>query len=145
MSETNSNVDLDSILDSSIDDLADLPEFAVYPNGVHRVIINFEKKEVNKHPSVEMKMKALETVELANAGDTPLEAGTEASVLYMLDNEFGQGSFKAIMKTLGEATGAGKISEIMEAAQGMEVQVVCKVRQNKDKTQSYTGVTKIIV
>jgi len=145
MSETNSNVDLDSILDSSIDDLADLPEFAVYPNGVHRVIINFEKKEVNKHPSVEMKMKALETVELANAGDTPLEAGTEASVLYMLDNEFGQGSCKAIMKTLGEATGAGKISEIMEAAQGMEVQVVCKVRQNKDKTQSYTGVTKIIV
>jgi len=139
------NLDLDSILDSSIDDLADLPEFAVFPNGVHRVVINFEKKTVNNHPSVEMKMKALETVELANAGDTPLEPGTESSVLYMLDNEFGQGSFKAIMKTLAEATGSTKLSEAMEAAQGMEVQVVCKVRQNKEKTQSYTSVTKIIV
>lgn len=139
------NLDLDSILDSSIDDLADLPEFAVFPNGVHRVIINFEKKTVNNHPSVEMKMKALETVELANAGDTPLEAGTESSVLFMLDNEFGQGSFKSIMKVLAEATGTSKLSEAMEAAQGMEVQVVCKVRQNKDKTQSYTSVTKVIV
>lgn len=139
------SVDIDSILDSSIDDLADLPEFLVFPNGVHKVIINFEKKTVNNHPSVEMKMKAIETVELANAADTPLEAGAESSVLYMLDNEFGQGSFKALMKTLAEATGTQKISEAMEAAQGMEVQVVCKVRQNKDKSQSYTSVTKIIV
>jgi hypothetical protein len=137
---------LDTLLDSSIDDLADMPEFAVYPNGVHRVIINWEKKEVNGHPSMELKMKAIETVELANpASDTPLAAGTEASVLFMLDNEFGQGSFKTIIKELAAATGTAKISEAVEASNGMEVQVVCKVRQNKDKTQSYTGVTKVIV
>jgi len=142
MSETN----LDSILDSSIDDLADLPEFAVFPNGVHKVIIDFESKEVNKHPCVEMKMKAIETIELANpAADTPLEAGAESSVLFMLDNEFGQGKFKSIVKTLAGALGTNKISETVEAAKGMEVQAVCKVRQNKDKTQSYTDVTRIIV
>lgn len=140
------SLDLDSILDSSIDDLADLPEFAVYPSGVHKVIIDFESKEVNKHPCVEMKMKAVETVELANpAADTPLEAGTESSVLFMLDNEFGQGKFKTIIKQIAAATGTSKISETVEAAKGMEVQVVCKVRQNKDKTQSYTDVTKVIV
>lgn len=140
------SLDLDSILDSSIDDLADLPEFAVFPNGVHRVIIDFESKEVNKHPCVELKMKAVETIELANpAADTPLEAGTESSVLFMLDNEFGQGKFKSIVKTLAEACGTSSIKETVEAAKGMEVQVVCKVRQNKDKTQSYTDVTKVIV
>lgn len=139
-------LDLDSILDSSIDDLADLPEFQVFPNGVHKVIIDFESKEVNKHPCVEMKMKAVETVELANpAADTPLEAGTESSVLFMLDNEFGQGKFKSIVKTLAAATGTSTIKDTVEAAKGMEVQVVCKVRQNKDKTQSYTDVSKVIV
>jgi hypothetical protein len=140
------SLDLDSILDSSIDDLADLPEFAVFPNGVHRVIINFEQKEVNKHPSIELQMKAIETVELANpAADTPLVAGAESSVLFMLDNEFGQGKFKSIVKVLAAALGTSTIKDTVEAAAGMEVQVVCKVRQNKDKTQSYTDVTKVIV
>ena len=140
------SLDLDSILDSSIDDLADLPEFQVFPNGVHRVIINWESKEVNKHPCMELKMKAVETVELANpAADSPLSAGTESSVLFMLDNEFGQGKFKGIIKQLAQATGSSKISEAVEASNGMEVQVVCKVRQNKDKSQSYTDVTKVIV
>ena len=140
------NLDLDSILDSSIDDLADLPEFQVFPNGMHRVIINWESKEVNKHPCMELKMKAIETIELANpAEDTPLVAGTESSVLFMMDNEFGQGKFKSIIKQLAEATGSTKISDAVEASTGMEVQVVCKVRQNKDKSQSYTDVTKVIV
>jgi hypothetical protein len=140
------SLDLDSILDSSIDDLADLPEFQVFPNGVHKVIISWESKEVNKHPCMELKMKAVETVELANpAADSPLAAGTESSVLFMLDNEFGQGKFKSIIKQIAEATGSTKISEAVEASNGMEVQVVCKVRQNKDKSQSYTDVTKVIV
>lgn len=140
------SMDLDSILDSSIDDLADLPEFAIFPAGVHKVIIEFESKEVNKHPCVELKMKAVETIELANpAEDQPLEANAEGSVLFMLDNEFGQGKFKSIIKQLAGALGTSKISDTVEAAKGMEVQVVTKVRQNKDKSQSYTDVTKLIV
>ena len=140
------SIELDSILDSSINDLADLPEFQVFPNGVHRVLISFETKEVNKHPCVELKMKAIETVELANPSeDQPLAAGTESGVLFMLDNEFGQGKFKSIVKQIAAVTGTSSIKETIEAANGMEVQVVCKVRQNKDKTQSYTDVTKVII
>lgn len=143
MSDTNAS--LNSLLDSSIDDLADLPEFQVYPNGVHRVTIKWESKEVNKHPCLELGMTAIETVELANAADTPLAAGTESSVLFMLDNEFGQGKMKSIMATLAAACGTGSIRETMEASNGMEVQVVTKVRMNKDKSQSYTDVTKVII
>ena len=143
--ETAASANLDSLLDSTIDDLADLPEFAVFPNGVHKVVIKWESKEVNKHPCLELGMTAVETVELANAADTPLVAGATSSVLFMLDNEFGQGKMKSLMQTLATAVGTKSIRETMEASNGMEVQVVCKVRQNKDKTQSYTDVTKVIV
>ena len=141
----NTNTDLDSLLDSEIDDLADLPEFAVFPAGVHRVIINWESKVVNKNPCLELKMKALETVELAETTDTPLVAGTESSVLFQLNNEFGQGKMKELMATLASHCGTTKIKETMEACAGMEVQVVTKVRQNKEKTAKYTDVVKIII
>ena len=141
------SLDLNSILDSSIDDLADLPEFGIYPSGVHRVIINWESKEVNKHPSMEMKMKLIETVELANpAEDQPVAAGTESSSLFMLDNEFGQGAFKQIMKVLAGACGTNKISETVDASQGMEVQVVVAVKPDKkDPTTMRMNVRKVIV
>lgn len=146
MNDESNSSELDSLLEGSIDDLADMPEFAVYPNGVHKVIINWESKTVNKHPSLELKMKAVETVELANPAESaPLAAGTESSVLFMLDNEFGQGKMKAIMVVLAAHFGTKSIKQTMEASQGAEVQVVTKVRENKDKTQKYTDVTKVIV
>lgn len=139
MSET-----LNDLLDANLDDLADLPEFGVFPAGVHKVVISWEQKTVNNHPSIELKMKAIETEELSNPEDTPLTAGDEGSVLFMLDNEFGQGKLKQIIKPLAGATGQGQLRGIIEASNGMEVSVVTKVRQNKDKTQSYTDVSKII-
>jgi len=140
------DMNIDSLLDSSIDDLADLPEFAVYPAGVHRVIISFAEKVVNNHPSVEMGMKCVETIELSDpTKDEPLVPGTESSVLYMLDNEFSQGKFKKIMQVLAASCGTASIRDTMEAAQGMEVEAVCKPRQNKEKTQSYTEVIKLMV
>jgi len=139
--------DIDTLLDSSIDDLADLPAFAIYPSGAHRVTIKFERKEVNKHPCVEMKMKLVETVELANpTSDVAPEAGTESSCLFMLDNEFGQGNFKAIMKPLAQACGTGSLGETMEAAAGMEVVVAIKTKPDrKDPDTLRMNVNKLIV
>lgn len=140
-------LDFDSILDSSIDDLADLPEFGMYPSGAHKVIIKWEQKEVNKHPSMEMKMTMVETVELANpATDQPVAPGLESSALFMLDNEFGQGVFKRIMKSIAEACGTSKISETIEASQGMEVTVVVTVKPDrKDPTTMRMNVSKVLV
>lgn len=140
------NTNMDDLLDSSIDDLADMPEFAVYPAGVHKVIIDFEKKEVNKHRCVELKMKLIETLELANPDEeVPQAAGTEATVLFMLDNELGQGKLKDILRVLAPIVGTTKISDVLIAAKGMEVIVVTKVRQNKEKSQSYTDIVKMSV
>lgn len=136
---------INDLLDANLDDLADLPEFGTYPAGTHKVIINWSSKKINDNNAVELAMKAVETIELANPADTPLAPGAEGSVLFMLNNEFGQGALKALMKVLAPVVGQGTISGIMEASNGMEVVVVTKVRQNKDKTQSYTDVKKILV
>jgi hypothetical protein len=140
------NVNLDSLLDATLDDLADLPEFAPYPAGAHKVIIELESKEVNKHPSIELKLKAIETLELADPTNShPLAAGAESSVLFMLDNEFAQGSMKKVLRPLQEHLGVSSLRDIIAQSKGMEVTVVTNVRWNKDKTQAYTNVTKIIV
>lgn len=137
---------LNNLLDANLDDLADLPEFGTYPAGAHKVTIKFEEKEVNNHPSIELQMVAIETLELANPGaDQPLTPGAQGSVLYMMDNEFGQGNFKKVAKVLAAELGVSSLREVISGANGMEVTVVTKVRQNKDKTQSYTDVSKIIV
>jgi hypothetical protein len=138
-------MDMNSILDQVLDDIADLPSFAPFPNGAHRVTIKFEEKEVNKHPSVELQMKALETLELADPTEVPLVAGAETSVLYMLDNEFGLGKLKEVLKPLGAHFGVQNLRAIMEAANGTECMVVTSVRGNKDKTQFYTDVKKLDV
>ena len=145
MSENqNISISIDDLLNSSVDDLADMPEFAVFPAGAHRVSVSFSSKTVNKHPSVEMKMVARETVELANPNDDqPLAAGTEGTILFMLDNDLGQGKLKDILKVFAGVTGGATLSEIMANANGSEVVAVTKVRQNKEKTQSYTDVVKV--
>lgn len=126
------NMSIDDILDSSIDDLADLADFGIYPSGSHRVTINWEKKQVNNKPCVEMKMKLIETCELANpAADQPPAVGTESSVLFFLDNEFGQGALKNVVKVLAETCGTQKISDTLEASKGMEVTVVVSVKPDK--------------
>jgi hypothetical protein len=141
----NDTTSIDSLLDSSLDDLADLPEFKVFPAGAHRVTINFEKKEINKHPAIELKLVMLETVELSDSTEEAPAAGTESSVAFMLDNEFGVGKFKEILKPLAEHFGVTQVSQILEAAKGAECLVVTKIRQNKEKTASYLDVVKLQV
>ena len=141
MSDTN----LNALLDMQLDDMKDLPEFKVLNPGAHRVTIEFETKEINKHPTVELKVKLIETVELADPSATPDEAGTECSTAFMMDNEFGQGQLKEILKPLAEHFGTNKFGEIKEQAKGMEVLIVTKQRQNKEKTQTYLAITKLAV
>lgn len=140
-----SDSNLNALLDMSLDDMQDLPEFKVLNNGAHRVTIEFETKEINKHPAVELKVKLLETLELADPSQEPDAVGTESSVAFMMDNEFGQGGLKEILKPLAAHFGTTKFGEIKEQAKGMEVVIVTKQRQNKDKTQTYLSITKLAV
>lgn len=139
------NFNIDSLLDGTLDDLADIPEFKPYPAGTHKCHISITQKLINKKVAFEVAMKAVETIELANASDTPLEKGAETSVAYFMDNELGQGQFKAVLASLAAHFGAKSNRELIADAQNLEVLVVTGVRQNKEKTKSYTNIVEIAV
>lgn len=141
----NADFDMDALLDATLDDLADMPEFKPYPPGAYRVTLQLEKKVVNKHPSFEAKFKLVEVIELANPEAVPPEVGAEASQLYMMDNEMGQGKFKKFMQPIGKALGLGSIREIVDACKGMELTIATDLRQNKEKTQTFMDVTNVLV
>jgi len=141
----NANTDISALLDISLDDIADLPEFKVFPAGAHRCTISFEQKQIGVHPAVELKLVAVETVELTDPSETPLVAGTESSIAYMLDNEFGAGKLKQIVKPLAEHFGISNVGKILQEAKGLEVLVVTKTRQNKEKTATYLEITSLQV
>ena len=148
-----SDANIDSLLAMSLDDLPDLPEFKVYPAGAHRVTMKFEKKQIGTHPAVEAKFTMIATEELTDpAKDQPVDAGTESSVAYMLDNEFGLGNLKDLLKPLAEHFGIvtnekGATLAVIAATNeaNLEVVIVTKTRQNKEKTQTYLEITQLIV
>jgi len=128
--------EIDNLLDATLDDLEDLPTFEPFPAGVHRALVSMNEKEVNGHQSIEVSCKMVETIELAEPtkAEAP-KAGSEASVLCMLDNEFGRGNFKALAKPLGAAFGTISNREIVEQTKDIECLIVTSLKQDKnDKT-----------
>jgi len=141
---SDSNAALDSLLDGQLDDLADMPEFLPYPNGAHVCTIKFEAKTINAKSAIELSLVAVSTEELENpAEDKPLVAGAETSILYMLDNEYGQGSLKKDTAGLKEATGATTMRALFEAVNGAQALVVTKKRYDKKREQYFTGIVSI--
>ena len=140
------NQNFDAILDASLDDLADLPEFASFPAGVHRCTVSLTKKEINSKPAIEVKLVAIETVELSKPEeDKPVNAGQVSSAAYFLDNEFGQGAFKKLVAPLAESLGVSSLRELLEQAEGTEVEAVTAFRKNKKTGEEYFDIKKLIV
>lgn len=89
-------LNLDQLLDTSISDLADLPEFKQPPAGAHRCYFNLSAKEIGGEPALVMNFKVIETLELEVETDKPLEAGDEFDITSTMTNEFGQGLVKSV-------------------------------------------------
>jgi hypothetical protein len=142
---TQSNFNMDALLDGQLDDLADAPEFKPFPAGTHKVTLTLEQKKIGTHPAFEVTMTAVETIELSDSSEEPLKVGATTSVAYMMDIEMGQGNFKKLLKSLADHFGAMSNRELIAAAQNAECLVVTKVRQNKDKTMSYTDIVELQV
>lgn len=122
----------DSILDATLDDLADLPEFVTPPAGAYNVtIVEGTIKKINEKPAVEFKLRFDATVELNDSNETPIKDGTECSVAYILDNEFGQGNLKELLKQLSDITGGGTVREQVAALKGAQVLMITSVRKDK--------------
>jgi hypothetical protein len=154
MTETNLNMNIDQLLDGTLDDLADVPEYKDIPAGVHRCNINFELKQVGdkKFSAVQVTLTAIETVELPAGATEGAEKGLKSNVLLFLQHDnpmvaqMGQGKFKEIMKALAASYGDQSPRALMEAAQNSEVLAVTSFRQDKrDKTKQYFQLDGITV
>lgn len=143
MTELNQAMSMDDLLDGTLDDLADAPEFKPFPAGAHVVQIFFDAtKKINDMPAIEVKLVHRETAELSNPDDTPPKAGDSTNVIYILKkktetgtivrNELAEGQFKVLLASLAPAfPDATTNRAIMEAAQGFEVLAATSVRTNK--------------
>lgn len=146
--------DLDSLLDATLDDLADVPEFKPFPAGAHRCTINWAFKEISKQMCPEIKLTAIETIELSNPEDTPVKAGDTAAQAFLLKNkegkknEISEGQLKNLLKPLQEHLGTASNRETIEKSNGLEVVAVTKLRtdnSDKDNVKHYLQVVNISV
>lgn len=130
-------IPIEELMDASLDDIADLPGFVVPPQGHYKLAVSLEKKVVNDVPSIEAGCTVMETLELDNKDETPVEPGTKFSQLFMMNNEWGQGGFKGFVSPI--ATGLGlqnpKVSQVVEAVQNITITAVIKHRYHKEDKQ----------
>lgn len=84
--------EMDDLLDRSIDDLKDLPEFKVPETGVYKLSVTVGAKFINDKPAIECNYVVRETVELADATATPAMPGDKFSVAFFLKDKDGQPS-----------------------------------------------------
>ena len=137
---------MNDLLDATLDDLEDLPEYKSFPAGAYTISVTLEEKEVNGHQSIEMVMTCVEASELADATETPPKQGDTSSVLFMMDNEFGRGKLKAAATPLAAGLGTSTIRELIEQCKDVECVAVLGVRKDKnDASKLYQNIVELQV
>lgn len=131
---------IDSILDATLDDLADMPEFKPFPVGTHACLLTMATKTINKNPAVEWKLTAVETIELTNATDAPVKPGDTCNGAFMFvqkdgkPNEMAQGQFKDLLKPLAAHFNTPTNRATLEAIEGgVHVAVTMTQRESGGK------------
>jgi hypothetical protein len=143
MAEQKKMVPIEDLMDATVDDLADMPAFIIPPKGHYKLRTTLERKMVNEHPSVEASFVVLETLELENKTEAPVENGTKFSQLFMMDNEFGQGAFKEFIPGIADGLGlkGKKMSEVIVAVKDIQIAATLKHKKDKeDKEKIYANV-----
>lgn len=142
----NEDIDVDALLDGTLDDLADLPEFKPYVAGVHQVLASFDIKEIKGHGKCpELSFKYVECIELEDSQEAEPEVGDEASTLYMLDNNIGQGKFKEIIAAFKIGLNLeGTNRQVMAQIKDVECVIASTVTTDKeDSTRKYLNVVQL--
>ena len=143
---TESNLSVDDILDGTLDDLDDLPEFKAFAPGVHQVFTTMSIKDIGDNKAVEFAFKMISTIELANPKGIEPKEGDTSSTICMLNNEFGLGALKKLAAPIREALGLEKTSEVIEQCIDIECIIVTGLRvDKKDKDKIYLQVKELQV
>lgn len=150
--------DMDSLLDGTLDDLADAPTFKPFAAGAHMLKIAFKTDEpINNIPTVKVKLTHVSTEELTNPDDVAPVAGDQTEVAFMLKDKDGkanalaQGQLKELLASLKTGLGLETATnrEVMAASEGLEVLAVTTVRKSKPSAEGeikyYTSLKSVSV
>lgn len=141
-SDAQALLDLDALLDGTLDDLADVPSFKPFAAGTHIATLELSPKAIAGKPAVEWKLTHVETLELANPEDVPPNVGDTCSGAFIFigkdgtKNEIAEGQFKEMMAPLAANFGTSSNRDTMAAAQGCTVAVTMSQREGKKGTNS---------
>lgn len=142
-------IDIDTLLDSTLDDLADLPEFKIFPAGAYIGTVELSVKKMGDNTGVELKFTTQETVELSDPTQESPAIGSTTSVGYQLNNEYGQGALKKVLESImqGMKLPEGTSNrELIEISKGVSVQVIFSSRADKkDATKVYQSLVSLTV
>ena len=148
MSEAQANAldAMDNLLDATLDDLEDLPEFTPFKPGAHKVTASFDVKEINDKQAVELAFTLVETLELSDPQQEKDAPGHTSSTMFLLENEYGRGNLKKCAAPFGVALGFSTIREIVEGVKDVECLILTTVRKDKnDPDKVYLNVKEIQV
>lgn len=137
-------------LDMSIDDIEDLPSFVTPPTGAYTLdIVSVEKKEIGEHPALEFKFTILQVTEMdpegLDEGEQPPKEGDQFSLPYMLDNRFGVGTMKELLKPFKEKLGTSNLGELAKQMPGMKILMVLKRTFDKKKDKHYSKAKQVAI
>lgn len=141
---------VDSLLDETLDDLADLPSSKPFPAGAHQALMFITKPDPKKPSMYCVKFKHEAVLEMASATAEAPKPGDEAVMFIHTKkkdgavNEFGQGQLKMILSPLAERLGTTSIAALVEATKpGIQVGIVCAIKAAKDEYQEAMVLQKI--
>lgn len=150
-----------NLLDSSIDELADLERFTPIPAGSHKLRLNWTYPEDDTRVVVALTMTVIETLEMANSSEQPPEPGKTSNMRFYLQNKdgtpiisektgkpntFGQGQLKELLAVLKPVFGGDTNRETLANSEGAEVIATLKVKANaKDPDQKNNEIKALVV
>lgn len=141
-------------LDGSMDDIADLPEFSVFPTGAYVVhYADWEIKDVNGNKTFTSNYVLDEVMEVSeNLGthpetkeqELPPKPGDSMGMMFQVSNETGQGFLKkSVLEPAKIKFGPGHTNrEYFEAGKGQKQIIIVKRAWNDQKSRYFAQVRK---
>lgn len=153
---------LDNLLDSTLEDLADLQKFEPLPVGSYRLSVNWDTPDNDEFVIVQLKLSNLECLEVPGVAEESFPAVGKAATFHMrlqrkdgepmvwkdgTPNTQDQGRFKEVLLALVPVfnpDGTLTNRQMMEASEGAEVVATLGVRASKtDKDSKFNYIKNI--
>ncbi len=140
--------DFDALLDKSIDDLADLPEFKVPDTGMYKLTVQASTKIINDKPAVQVDVTVREVVELVDTTIPEADRaknGDKFNLLFILKNDKGEdmeiswGRLKEFSQPFQTHFNEGHLGKLLSGPLAQPVDITAKIvkKARKDDKEKF--------